>query len=235
MVNVEPCDVEQALGVEDLRARLVEHTRNAFAKLPSMDRPRILDIGCGDGLPTMELARLSRGEVVGIDIDETALSRLRKRIEQSDLAGRVTVRKCSLFENGLAGRSFDVLWEEGVLHLLEPAASFTECHRLLRPGGFLVMHERLTWFDEVKESLPGWGMVYVDQHPLPRHFWWTDYGAPLEQRIEAFRKTHGNAAGSKELKRFAAVAASIKADPDQFDCAFFILQKRKEPSNHLSS
>ena len=223
---MESIDIEQVLGVQELRARALEHTRKAFAKLPAMDRPRILDIGCGEGLPTLELARLSQGEVVGIDIDETALSRLRKRIEQSDLSGWVTVNVCSLFDSGLAAESFDILWEEGVLHLLDPAASFAECHRLLKPEGFLMMHEKLTWFDEVRERLPGWGMAFVDQHLLPRHFWWTQYGAPLEERVKAFRESHTSAADSKELTRYADEAAMIKADPDRFDCAFFILQKR---------
>jgi cyclopropane fatty-acyl-phospholipid synthase-like methyltransferase len=226
-----PPDIEQELGVQELRARLLEHTRNAFAKLPLMDRPRILDIGCGDGLPTMELARMSRGEVVGIDIDESALSRFRQRIEESDLADRVTVQTCSLFETGVDAGSFDILWEEGVLHLLDPAASFTECHRLLKPGGFLVMHERLSWFAEMQPRLSEWGLAYVDQYPLPRHFWWTDYGAPLEARITSYRKSHADAADSDELNRLADVAASIKADPDQFDCAFFILQKPDNSSD----
>ena len=220
-------DIEQALGVQELRMRALEHTRKAFALLPALDRPRILDIGCGQGVPTMELARLGGGEVVGIDIDETALTRFRQRLEQSDVSDRVTVHRCSLFDSGLIAESFDVLWEEGVLHLLEPARSFIECHRLLRPEGFLVMHEKLVWFEAVQQRLPGWGMVLEDRHLLPWHFWWTDYGAPLERRVREFRESHGDAAGSPELTRYANEVAMIKADPDQFDCGFFILQKRR--------
>jgi len=220
-------DIEQILGVQELRMRALVHTRETFGLLPALERPRILDIGCGQGSPTIELARLSGGEVIGIDIDETALSRLRERIEKSEVSSQVTVCRCSLFDSGLPAGSFDILWEEGVLHLLDTARSFTECHRLLKSEGFLVMHEKLVWFEKVRESLPVWGLAFVDQHILPRHFWWTEYGAPLEERIRVLRKSRGDDAESSELTRYANEVAMIKADPDQFDCGFFIVQKLK--------
>ena len=52
---------------DQIRESLLKYTRKAFGMLPQMDRPRILDIGCGSGIPTMELAKLSQGEITGID------------------------------------------------------------------------------------------------------------------------------------------------------------------------
>ena len=57
--------------------------------LPQLDKPQILDIGCGSGFPTMELARLSNGEIIGIDIDQHSLDRLTRRIEQAGFSDRV--------------------------------------------------------------------------------------------------------------------------------------------------
>jgi 2-polyprenyl-3-methyl-5-hydroxy-6-metoxy-1,4-benzoquinol methylase len=223
--RVERTEVEQTLGVVELRMRALEHTRKAYGLLPALDRPRILDIGCGPGVPTLELARLSGGEVVGIDIDEHALSRLRRRIEQSGLADRVTVRSCSLFDSGLAAESFDVLWEEGVLHLLDPDRSVAECRRLLKSGGFLVMHETIEWFEKFRATLVGADMMLFARHLLPKHFWWTEYGALLEARIRVLRAGHGDESKSAELTRYADEVATIKADPDRFDCGFYILHK----------
>lgn len=59
----------------------LEYTCRAFQMLPPMHRPRILDIGCGKGGPTLELARLSHGEVIGMDPDHSALNRLSQRVE----------------------------------------------------------------------------------------------------------------------------------------------------------
>jgi len=41
-----------------LRERLIKYTRKAFHMLPRLDKPRVLDVGCGSGIPTMELARV---------------------------------------------------------------------------------------------------------------------------------------------------------------------------------
>jgi len=52
---------EDLAGSSSIRLRF---TRKAFHMLPRLDRPRILDIGCGQGEPTLELAKLSGGQVI---------------------------------------------------------------------------------------------------------------------------------------------------------------------------
>lgn len=221
-----PIDIERALGIQELRARFLRHTKRAYLMLPAFDRPRILDIGCGTGLPTIVLAQLSLGEIVGIDTEDAALSQLRQRIEHANLSHRVTAVNASLYETGIPDESFDILWAEGVLHLLDPCRSFRECHRLLKPKGFFMIHETIAWFEELRESLPRFGFEYVDQHLLPRHCWWTDYGAPLEERIWAFREAHGGAAEFGEFARYEQEVARLKEAPGQFDCGFFLIKKR---------
>ena len=58
------------LDRDGLRSHFNTFTRQAFQRLPKLNRPRILDIGCGTGVPALELASLSDGEIFGIDIDE---------------------------------------------------------------------------------------------------------------------------------------------------------------------
>jgi ubiquinone/menaquinone biosynthesis C-methylase UbiE len=147
-----PADIEQALGIEDLRARFLPHTRRAYSMLPRLERPNILDIGCGTGLPTLVLAGLCPGEIVGIDTDNAALSRFRQRIKQASLSHRVLAVCASLYETGFPDQSFDILWAEGVLHSLDPSRSFPECHRLLKAKGFLMIHETIAWLEAHEES-----------------------------------------------------------------------------------
>jgi hypothetical protein len=47
-------------------------------------------------VPTIELARLSGGEVVGIDTDEPSLRRLRQRAEEAGVGGRIKAVSASL-------------------------------------------------------------------------------------------------------------------------------------------
>lgn len=218
--------IERALKTAELRAGFLRYTREAYARLPALDRPRILDIGCGSGSATIELARLSGSEVVGIDTDASALAQMQQRLEEVALGHRVEAVHASLFDAGFADESFDVLWEEGVLHLLEPARSMPMCHRLLRAGGFLVMHETVGWFEGIRDRLPGAGFSVIDEFLLPKRCWWTDYYAPLEARIRALRGAHGADVASEELARHEREIALVKVDPDRFDCGFFILQSR---------
>jgi SAM-dependent methyltransferase len=221
-------DIDDALNVEELRGRFLEHSRQAYRLLPPREQPRILEIGCGQGHQTMELARLGGGEVIGIDIDEAALSRLQQRIDQEGLGDRIRAIHVSLFDNGFEDHGFDLLWEEGILHLLDASRSISECRRLLKPDGYLVMHETIVWFDSVRETLSESGFELFDRHMLPKHFWWTDYGAPLEERIRAYRDTHGDASDSPKLAEYESVVAAIKSDPDRTDCGIYLLVGKSE-------
>ena len=219
-------DVDQALNVEELRGRCLQHSRRAYRLLPPLEQPRILNVGCGQGQETLELANLAGGEVAGIDLDQAALSKLRQRIDQAGLGDRIKAIHVSLLDNEFDDSSFDLLWEEGVLHLLDASRSLSECQRLLKPDGYLVMHEAIVWFESMRKTLEESGFELVDQHMLPRHFWWKDYGAPLEERIRAYREVHRDAADSPRLAEHESLVASIKSDPDRTDSGFYLVRKR---------
>lgn len=65
-----PRDLYSEINRDSSRKLLVKYTREAFKLLPRLDKSRILDVGCGSGIPTIELAKLSKGNLVGIDIDQ---------------------------------------------------------------------------------------------------------------------------------------------------------------------
>jgi len=218
-------DIDRALNVEELRGRSLKHTRRAYRLLPSLEQPRILDIGCGLGQQTMELARLSGREVVGIDIDHSAVSRLQQRIDQANAGDRIKAIHVSLFDNKFDDECFDIIWEQGVLHLLDESKSFAECRRLLKPNGYLVMHETILWFKCSQKKLPEFGFKLMEEHILPKHFWWTNYGAPLGDRIKAYRDVHGDASDSKKLAEYESVVASMKRDPDRTDCGIYLVKR----------
>ena len=133
----------------------------------------------------------------------------------------------SLYHTSFAGESFDIIWDEGLLHMLDPSRSFPECRRLLKPGGFLTMGETVAWFEEVRERLGFFGFQPVAQHLLPRHCWWTDYYAPLETRIRTLREIHADSVDPADLARYELEVSMVKADPDRFDCGFFLVQKNR--------
>lgn len=224
-------ELDRELGIFELRDGFLEHTRRAWALLPPFDSvpPRILDIGCGTGTPSLELARLGGGDVVGIDIDEAALAVLRERAGDVGLGDRVTTWRVSLEENGLPDAAFDVLWEEGVLHMLDVDRSLSECRRLLKPGCHLVMHETTLWLDGIRERLADHGFAVRATHPLPRHFWLTHWADPLDARLRAFERSHDlnalNETTASALATHRAAVAAIRADPDATRCAYWVVAR----------
>jgi 2-polyprenyl-3-methyl-5-hydroxy-6-metoxy-1,4-benzoquinol methylase len=75
---------------EKTRTNMNVFTARAFSLIPPVDKPAILDIGCGSGIPTMELARLSSGTVTAIDIDEKELKKLREKVKEAGIEERIT-------------------------------------------------------------------------------------------------------------------------------------------------
>ena len=106
----ETKDLLVEINLDYFRERFIKYTRKAFQMLPKLEKPRILDVGCGSGLPTIELAKLSDGEVIGIDIAPSELDRLDRKIEKEGLSSRVKTVKCSVLEMDFPDESFDVIW-----------------------------------------------------------------------------------------------------------------------------
>ncbi|GAH56296.1 unnamed protein product, partial [marine sediment metagenome] len=77
--------------------------------LPEINKPYILDIGCGSGVPTMELARLTNGQIVGADINQTLLDKLNRKIKEAGLSHRVKTVRCSISEMNFREESFDII------------------------------------------------------------------------------------------------------------------------------
>ncbi|HJH28633.1 MAG TPA: class I SAM-dependent methyltransferase, partial [Methanosarcinaceae archaeon] len=74
---------------DHLRESFNTYTRKAFQMLPELDKPHILDIGCGSGVPTIELAMLSNGQIIGLDIQQSLLDKLKRKIEELGFLNRV--------------------------------------------------------------------------------------------------------------------------------------------------
>jgi ubiquinone/menaquinone biosynthesis C-methylase UbiE len=190
-----------------------KYTRKAFRMLPQMERPRILDIGCGPGGPTMELARLSKGHIIGLDIHRPYLDRLQKKIKEAGFSDRVEAVKGSMLELDFEEESFDVIWSEGSIFIIGFIRGLREWRRLLKLHGFLVVHE-MTWlqpdppseiadfweevYPDVKtveenlERIPPCGYRIIGHFPLPEDAWWEEYYEPLEERIQVLKRKYRN-------------------------------------------
>lgn len=197
-------------GLDALTTERRAFLRKAFGLLPRRDRPRILDVGCGRGEPTLELARLSGGDVVGIDIERQALEELEAAAARAGLSDRVRVKRCSMVEIDFEDGAFDVVWAEASIHAMGFEQGLRAWRRLLAPDGHLVVHEvawlrpdpplelAIHWesrFPGIRTvegwaaEIPGLGYGLLQAFALPEGFWWDNYFRLLEPRIETLRRT----------------------------------------------
>jgi SAM-dependent methyltransferase len=107
--------------------------------------------------------------------------------------------------------STDVIWSEGAIYVLGFEAGLRTWRPLLKPGGHVVVTEAC-WMrpDPPAECAAFWESEYpairdmgalleaaatcgydlVGHFSLPRESWWTDYYAPLQRNVAAFRGRH---------------------------------------------
>jgi 2-polyprenyl-3-methyl-5-hydroxy-6-metoxy-1,4-benzoquinol methylase len=125
---------------------------------------RILDVGCGPGTITVDLARLaSAGTVVGIDRAEAVIDEAGARAEHAGVLN-ADFRVGDVYSLEYAAGSFDVVHAHQVLqHLSDPVAALTEMGRVCTPDGVIAVRDSdyagFTWFPAVPE-LDEWLDLY---------------------------------------------------------------------------
>jgi ubiquinone/menaquinone biosynthesis C-methylase UbiE len=212
--------------IEQVRAKFCKYTREAFMKLPQLEKPRILDIGCGSGVPTLELAKLSDGEVIGIDIDQSCIDEFNRKIREEALSNRVKAINLSVFEMKFPDETFDVVWSEGVIGKIGFEKSLKEWQRLLKHNGYLVIHYQTSLVADALSQIPQHGYRLADTVSLPEDAWWTEFYKPLEEKMGALLHKYGNSSGAlKLLKQLQSEMVMVKKNPLNFRSAFYIMKK----------
>ncbi|GHC57766.1 methyltransferase domain-containing protein [Streptomyces flavofungini] len=149
-----------------LRSHTWRTAANSAAYLLGSLRPhlRILDVGCGPGTITADLAALvPDGHVTGVDRAPGILDQAR-----ATTAGRgldnVTFAVADVHALDHADDTFDVVHAHQVLqHVGDPVRALREMRRVCRPGGIVAVrdsdYEAMTWYPHVP-GLDDWLDLY---------------------------------------------------------------------------
>jgi SAM-dependent methyltransferase len=126
-----------AEGIEPADAAL--RGRFLLARVTSLSRelgepPRVLDVGCGEGYFTAQLAQAG-AIALGVDVSQEALRRARSRHAQLQLQAISAGAPWPLED-----ASFDLVWAGEVIeHVADTASWLSEVRRVLRPRGELLL------------------------------------------------------------------------------------------------
>jgi SAM-dependent methyltransferase len=132
-------------GRERLRvlARVMWPTTGALLERIGIARDaRCLDIGCGGGDVTIELARLAAdGSVVGADLDQLKLDLAREDAARAGITN-VEFRNDDVMAAPAGDERYDVVYARFLLtHLPDPGAAVSALRDRLVPGGVLIVED----------------------------------------------------------------------------------------------
>lgn len=152
-----------------LRSHGWRTAENSAAYLLPQLRPGldVLDVGCGPGTITIDLARIvGAGHAVGLDGAASAIEVARQSATSAGV--EVTFAVGDAYELNFEDDRFDVVHAHQVLqHLADPVAALREMRRVCRPGGTVAIRD-------------------ADYAAMS---WW-----PLDPRLDRWRELYGAAA-----------------------------------------
>jgi ubiquinone/menaquinone biosynthesis C-methylase UbiE len=222
-------------------------TRKALSLLEKLSpNPHIIDIGCGPGMQTLDLARNTRGKIVAVDNHQPFLDQLQQRAQAEGLAERISTVNQSMFELNFPEKSFDLLWCEGAIYIIGFEQGLRAWRPLLKPGGYAAVTEiswlkpdlpeevRSYWMaeypgmrsiDENLQSIRAAGYREIGHFTLPPSSWWADYYNPIEARLPKLReKYRGNAEASDWLDATQKECDIYRKYSDYYGYVFYVMQ-----------
>jgi demethylmenaquinone methyltransferase / 2-methoxy-6-polyprenyl-1,4-benzoquinol methylase len=117
------------------RRRAIEHLR-------SLAPTRILDVATGTGDLALAAMRLKPREIIGVDIADEMLRFGRRKVERRGLTRWITLKSGDAEQLEFPDRSFDAAMVAfGARNFEHLERGLGEMHRLLRPGGMIMVLE----------------------------------------------------------------------------------------------
>ena len=213
---------------DQIRENMLKYTRKAFEFLPKHDNPYILDIGCGAGIPTMKLAKLSGGQITGIDIDLSSLDRFRKKIKETGLMKQIEIVEKSMSILDFPDEYFDVIWAEGSIAAIGFEEGLKRWRRFVKLHGFLVIHDDISDITKKIKLISDYHYKLISKFIISQKVWWQKYYAPLEKLIQEFHNNYLNDYELiKELSKDQVEMDRLKSNPLLFSSIFYIIQREE--------
>mgnify|MGYP001037014457 CR=1 FL=1 len=225
-----------------------DSTKQAITMLKDIpSNPNILDIGCGPGMQTIELAENMNGKIYAIDIHKPFLDRLLETTIHKNVSHKIEAKEMSMFSLEFEEDNFDVIWCEGAIFIIGFEKGIQEWKKYIKKGGYLVVSE-ISWlrkdipeepknywehdYPEIKGIVDNMriiekqGYLPVGHFVIPEKGWWEDYYNPLTDRISKLRKKYiNNKEANDRMDNTLREIELYKRYSDCYGYVFYIMKK----------
>jgi SAM-dependent methyltransferase len=230
-----------------------ESTRRAFNAVTNVPQhPLILDIGCGPGVQTIELARLTSGRIIALDNHQPFLDKLMQNAKQKTLSAQIVPQNMSMLDMDFEDSTFDIIWSEGALYFMGFQNGLKKCHQLLKSDGVLALTEIVYLVNDPPAPLtqyfdneyPDIASVedkmaliqderfhMISNFTLPKSSWLDNFYTPMERELVHLNKKYqGNDIALAILDEMNNEINLYKKYSEFYGYAFFIMQKIDSPN-----
>lgn len=105
---------------------------------------KVLEVACNMCTTSIELASKYHAQIIGIDLDQSALEKAKKNIRAAGLEAYIQVQQGNALKLPFEDNTFDIVINEAMLTMLNQQAkekAVREYLRVLKPGGKLLTHD----------------------------------------------------------------------------------------------
>jgi cyclopropane fatty-acyl-phospholipid synthase-like methyltransferase len=204
------------------RKGLIKYLQNAISFISAEGQNRILDIGCGTGVPTLFMAEYFKGSIIAIDTDKPSLGFFQDKLNESHLQNRIDIHNISFFDFRAEKNSFDIILAEGFLNVVGFEKGFTRVVELLKPGGYFVIHDEYKDHDKKTEFIAQHHCTLINNWYLNETIWWNDYYSSLNNRIKEIKDPELSSLFKSDISEIAY----YNTDPTQFRSIYYLVQNK---------
>lgn len=226
-----------------------ESTRKAFSSLRDLpERVHFLDIGCGPGMQTIELAKLINGQIIALDNHQPFVDKLNTEAKREGLENKIKTVNNSMFSMDFKKEQFDVIWSEGAVYIYGFESALKDWRIFLKNEGYFIVSE-LAWIrdqppQEIKEFfqeeyppmksneeniqiIKDSNYDFVDSFILPESSWWNNYYIPYEKQVSILKKKYRNEKEKTSLLDSALIEIELfRKYSKYYGYVFYIMQNQ---------